>query len=150
MNLEQLAAWISMGIAFIALLFSYRTQKKVDFMEQISRLLGEKEEVAHVSLKYLQGTPLPNDKVKREELIYGLVTACLFENSDRARALCFMVIEINREKYKNEFETVLNSLKGTCNTLSEYKFSSSELDLKSTYNKIQALDKLLAGKDKQN
>ena len=69
--------------------------------------------------------------------------ACVFERSDRARALLYRVIEINRTKYGDEFREALLSIRKTFDSMEFYRFSKEELDLQTGRNRIAAVEKVV-------
>lgn len=147
-KLETVFAGISVIFAAYAIYTAKIAEKKAELSETIKNFLGEKEAVAHAAMQYLREKELPQEPHKRKVVIEALMTVCLFEKSDRARALCFMVIEKNKAKYKAEFESAYAALDETRKNLESYGFEKEELDFTSTHAKLRAIETLLNGKKK--
>ena len=69
--------------------------------------------------------------------------ACVFEGSDRARALLYRVIELNRVKYHSEFKDALQAIENTFKSMSGYQFQNEELDLSRGHRRISAVAKVV-------
>lgn len=110
--------------------------------ESIKSLLGEKESVAFAALKLLRDG-LPEKEADRKLVLSALMQACIFEGSDRARALLYRVIELNRVKYRSEFRDALQSIKDTFDSMNGYQFQKDELDLSRGARRISAVDKVV-------
>lgn len=110
--------------------------------ENIKHLLGEKESVAFAALKLLR-EGLPAGEAERKLVISALMQACVFEGSDRARALLYRVIEKNHDDNSKEFEDALQSIQDTFNIMNAYNFSKEELNLERGERRIAAVRKVV-------
>ena len=128
-------ALLSLGVT----LWMYFKAKKE---ENIKHLLGEKETVGFAALKIFN-KGLPDKENERKELISAIMQACLFERSDRARALLFRVIELNREKYSTEFSDALDLLEETNKSMQSYGFTKEQLDTATAELRISAIRKVV-------
>ncbi|MBX3255086.1 MAG: hypothetical protein KF862_13165 [Chitinophagaceae bacterium] len=110
--------------------------------EDIKLLLGEKETVGFAAVK-LMHEGLPRSTEDRKLTISAIINACLFEGSDRARAVLFYVIEHNKKKYQGEFKSELEKIKLVISTMSKYVFEKKELDLSSAETRLGAVEKII-------
>lgn len=69
--------------------------------------------------------------------------ACVFEGSDRARALLYRVIELNRLKFRDELRSALQVIGDTFASMDRYQCSKEELDLERGYRRISAVEKVV-------
>ena len=127
------------GASFIVARRSDLRSKKA---ELIKNLLGEKETVGFAALKLLQDG-LPNNERDRSLVVSSIVQACVFERSDRARALLYRVIEKNRKTYGHEFKVALESIRKTFDRMDAYKFTEEELNLGTGRTRIAAADRVI-------
>jgi hypothetical protein len=81
------AVLISVASFIIARLAGSRSKKA----EEVRNLLGDKESVAFGALKLLRDG-FPENPRDRKLVIAALMQACVFEGSDRARALLYRAI----------------------------------------------------------
>lgn len=138
--ISVMALTISMFSLIVAQLASRRAKRA----EDIKALLGEKEAVAFAGLRLLRDGLPKNDK-QRELVIPALVQACLFEGSDRARALLYMVIERNRPKYGKEIKAAVEGLSHAFERMNSYNFNQDELDLSRGRLRLGALKRVVDG-----
>jgi hypothetical protein len=115
-------------LSFVAFALAQRSSARAKRAEAITHLLGEKESVAFAALKLLRDG-LPADAKHRQLVLAALLQACVFEGSDRARALLYRVIELNRASFRAEFQDALKNIKETFNGMTRYSFKREELDL---------------------
>src|SRR5215207_3087848 len=128
-------------VAIASFVIARRADASAKKAESVKNLLGEKESVAFAALKLLRDG-LPEKESDRKLVISALMQACIFEGSDRARALLYRVVELNRAKCRSEFKDALQSIKDTFNSMSSYKFQQDELDLSRGARRISAIDKV--------
>ena len=81
-------------------------------LEDVKSLLGEKESVAFAALKLLR-EGLPAKEGDRRLVLAALMQACVFEGLDRARALLYRVIELNRVQFREELQRALRAINET-------------------------------------
>src|ERR671919_257578 len=97
---------VSVLLAIAAFVIARRADTRAKKAEAIKELLGEKESVAFAALKLLRDG-LPSRVADRQLVLPALMQACVFEGSDRARALLYRVIELNRVKFRDELRSAL-------------------------------------------
>ena len=126
---------IKLTVSIAALLISIasfaiaqRSAAKAKRAESITHLLGSKETVAFAALKLLRDG-LPNNPDERKLVLAALLQACVFVGSDRARALLYRVIELNRVPYRAELKSAALSMQETFESMNRYGFTLEELDL---------------------
>ncbi len=122
--LSIVAIVLSAGSLGVALVADRRSRNA----EAIKNLLGEKETVAFAALKLLRDG-LPKSRRQRKLVIAAVMQACIFENSDRARALLYRVIEANGDS-GGEFQEAISAIEQSFESMARYNFSQAELDLK--------------------
>lgn len=137
----SVVAVIVSSASFITASLANRRARKA---EDIQALLGEKETVAFAGLKLLE-SGLPTDGEQRRILIRAVIQACVFESSDRARALLYRVIECNRDAHRPEFEAALDEIVQTFASMNAYGFNSEELDLRRGERRVSAVQRVIAG-----
>ncbi|MFC8350046.1 hypothetical protein [Streptomyces sp. NPDC057280] len=138
-----LALVISIVSLVLARLADIRSRKA----EVIRNLLGEKETVAFGALKLLRDG-LPPKRSDRDLVIDAVMQACVFESSDRARALLYRAIELNREQHEPEFLDAFHRVEKSFKAMDVYGFSVAELDLKNGHTRLGAVGKVLGGRAK--
>jgi hypothetical protein len=135
---SALTVLISIASFIIARRADVRSKKA----EDIKNLLGEKQSVAFAALKLLR-EGLPANEKERKLVISALMQACVFEGSDRARALLYRVIEKNRATHSKEFEDALESIQNTFASMDTYNFLEEELHLERGKRRISAVRKVV-------
>lgn len=137
------------AIALTALLVSaasfyvaQRTAARAKKAAAIKELLGEKETVAFAALRLLRDG-LPRDDTERALVLAALMQACVFEGSDRARALLYRVLDENRAKYGNELAAALASIKKSFDSMNRFQFGPEDLDLERGRRRLAAVEKVL-------
>jgi hypothetical protein len=138
------AALIVSGASFALAWSSNRRIKKA---EQIKNLLGEKETVAYAALKILRDG-LPNSLSDRRLLIDALLQACVFEGSDRARAILYRVLEEHREAHRDLIGRALEKIESTFTNMDVYQFNKNELDLSRGKLRLDAVKRVVKGGSK--
>ncbi|NEU06883.1 hypothetical protein GZH53_01040 [Flavihumibacter sp. R14] len=136
------AAFSAAVISIVSFVIARRSDIRSKKAENIKNLLGEKENVAFGALKLLR-VGLPQKKTDRELLISALLQACLLEGSDRARALLYRVIEVNKLKYLKEFQKGLETMRSNFSSMDKYQFTKEELDLSRGLRRIEAIEKVI-------
>jgi hypothetical protein len=129
-------------ISVASFVIAQRAAARAKKAQAITHLLGEKETVAFAALKLLQDG-LPTNKRERTLIVAALLQASVFEGSDRARALLYRVIELNRAKFGAEFRTAFRSIKDTFESMKQYGFEASELDLNRGERRLLAVEKVI-------
>jgi hypothetical protein len=143
--MEELKLLVSVASALIALasfVVARRADARAKKTESIKNLLGEKETVAFAALKLLRDG-LPDNEADRRLVISALMQACVFEGSDRARALLYRVIELNRIKYRGEFQDAIQKIEDTFNSMKTYQFQPDELDLSRGARRISSVERVV-------
>jgi hypothetical protein len=76
-----------------------------------------------------------------------VIAACLFEKSDRARALLLKVVEKYRDTpFKTDFDREYNAFKKMIDSMRSYKFEKNEFDSGSAELRLEAVRKVLQHK----
>ena len=141
-ELKLVVATLTAALAIASFAIARRADRRSKKAENITHLLGEKENVAFAALKILRDG-LPNNAADRGLLISALMQACVFEGSDRARALLYRIIEKHRDKFAREFRSALETIEETFNSMDQYSFSLEELNLSRGKNRISAISKVV-------
>jgi uncharacterized membrane protein len=100
---KLVASILAVVISIASFIVAQRSAARSKKAEAISHLLGEKETVAFAGLRLLRDG-LPSDDKERTLVLAALLPACIFEGSDRARALLYRVVELNRASHREEFQ----------------------------------------------
>ncbi len=129
-------------IALAALFFARRADARSIRAEAINQLLGENETVGFAAIKLLTNG-LPRAKHERSLVLLAALQACIFESSDRARALLYRVIEDNMHKHGSEIRYALGVVQETYSRMDKHRFKKEQLDLTSGRNRLEALEKLI-------
>ena len=144
-ELKLLVAALTAVLAIASFVIARRADRRAKKAEDIASLLGEKENVAFAALKILRDG-LPRKEADRSLLISALMQACVFEGSDRARALLYRIIEKHRAEFGREFEFALETIERTFHSMDQYAFSRDELDLSRGQRRICAVRKVVRSK----
>jgi hypothetical protein len=139
---KLLVAVAAVFISIASFVIAREAEKRSKKAERIKNLLGEKESVAFAALKLLRDG-LPENKAERILVVSALMQACIFEGSDRARALLYRVIELNRDKYHVEFVQALNEIQETFDSMNRFQFNKEELDLERGVRRIQTVRRVI-------
>lgn len=148
--MEEIKLIVSIAAVLLSIasfVFARRSDERTRKAETIKNLLGEKETVAYAALKLLRDG-LPEEAEERRILLDAMLQACVFEGSDRARALLYRVIEKNREQYRAEIGKSLQAIRETFKSMDVYKFDKTELDLERGQRRISALQRVVEGPKK--
>jgi len=142
MNIASLivaiAAVIVAALSFIlAQMAAIRSRKA----ETVQNLLGEKETVAFGALKLMRDG-LPSKDSDRRLIIDAVIQACVFESSDRARALLYRLIEMNPRQHI-EFTRSLRSVQETFQSMEKYSFTNEQLNLDRGKRRMETIRKVL-------
>jgi hypothetical protein len=129
-------------LSFAAFALAQRSSARAKRAEAITHLLGEKESVAFAALKLLRDG-LPADAKHRQLVLAALLQACVFEGSDRARALLYRVIELNRGSHRTEFQQALKNIKDTFTGMRSYSFKPEELDLTRGHRRLSVVETVI-------
>ena len=133
---------VTVLIAIASFIIARRADIRSKKAEAIKNLLGEKETVAFAALKLLRDG-FPRNSRDRNLIVSAFMQACVFERSDRARALLYRVIEMNRARYGVELREALLSIWKTFDSMEGYGFRKEELDLHTGRNRISAVEKVI-------
>lgn len=139
---KLIVAVITVLVSAASFYIARRADVRSKKAENIQYLLGEKTTVAFAALKILDDG-LPTDLGERKLVITALMQACVFQSSDRARALLYQVIEKNREKYHSEFVMALESIEKVFKGMKVYNFLEEELNLERGERRIAAVAKVV-------
>lgn len=142
---KLIIAIIALVVSIASFMLAQYAAVKARRSEDINHLLGEKEGVAYAALKLLRDG-LPQGEKHRKLIIAALMQACVFEGSDRARALLYRVIELNRKAYQGEFTVALKTITDTFASMDAYKFPTEILDLSRGRRRIAAVHEIVDGK----
>src|SRR5213083_2951643 len=133
MDTQLLVSILAVVVSLASFSFAWAASVRAARAEEIKNLLGEKETVGFGALKLLRDG-LPGERgpasvrnfdllrrrirlrdAKQRELVIGaLIAACVFESSDRARALLYRVIEKYRHTpFNDEFRREFDEFKAT-------------------------------------
>ena len=155
-SLQTFFAFLAVAISVYVALDAKRKEKEANIKaqeaealrlkaEDIKLLLGEKETVGFAAVKLLK-EGLPKSEADRAQVISALFNGCLFEGSDRARAILFYLIHSNRDLYSNEFESAYDRFYKVITTMNDYGFDKDALDLVKAKLRIKALRTVLDNK----
>jgi hypothetical protein len=139
---KALVASLALVISIVSLVFARIADVRSRKAEVIRNLLGEKETVAFGALKLLRAG-LPSKRSDRDLVIAAVMQACVLEGSDRARALLYRAIELNREKYGPELVDAFHRVEKSFNAMDAYHFTKEELDLENGDIRLNAVGKVL-------
>lgn len=139
---KLVVAVLTVAIAIASFIIARRADVRSKKAEAVKSLLGEKESVAFAALKLLRER-LPPNEGDRRLLFAALMQACVFEGSDRARALLYRVIELNRGEFREELRTTLLAIKETFANMDQYEFTKEELDLERGRRRIGAVERVI-------
>lgn len=132
---------LSLASFAIAHLASKRAKKA----ELITHLLGNKETVAFAALKVLRDG-LPKSERDRALILASLVQTCVFSGSDRARALLYRVVEINRGAYVAELRAAASTVSETFDSMDRYQFEAEDMDLARGRRRLAGLLRVIEGR----
>lgn len=141
-TLKTFAAVAAVIVSALSFYIARLADKRAKKAELIKNLLGEKENVGFGALKLLRDG-LPKEKKDRDLIISALMQACLFEGSDRARALLYRVIENNKIDYLNELQEALSIINENFKSMEKYGFSTDELDLARGRKRLAVVEKVV-------
>jgi hypothetical protein len=139
---KLVASILAVVISIASFIVAQRSAARSKKAEAISHLLGEKETVAFAGLRLLRDG-LPSDDKERTLVLAALLQACIFEGSDRARALLYRVVELNRASHRQEFQTAMRSLKETFASMDRYGFQSDELNLDRGRKRLSCVERVI-------
>jgi hypothetical protein len=161
MSAQAVVSILALIVSLASFSFAWIASVKAARAEEVKNLLGEKETVGFGALKLLRdGLPgerksfgrrllsrsgrLRDDAEQRQLVISALMSACLFERSDRARALLYRVIEKYRStSFKEEFDREFDKLEETIESMNAYRFEKAEFNPSSSTVRLAALRKVL-------
>jgi hypothetical protein len=129
-------------ISILSLVVAQIADRRSRKAEDIRDLLGQKESVAFGALKLMRDG-LPKKQRDRDLIIAAIMQACVFESSDRARALLYRVIQNGRPKYQSEFAGALLTVVTTFDAMDRYGFPKEQLDLARGRRRIETVQKVL-------
>jgi hypothetical protein len=141
-NLKTITAIAAVILSALSFYIARLADKRAKKAELIKNLLGEKENVGFGALKLLRDG-LPKEKKDRDLIISALMQACLFEGSDRARALLYRVIEKHKMEYLTELQIALTTISENFSSMDKYKFSTEELDLARGRKRLAVVEKVV-------
>lgn len=139
---KLLVSVIAVLIAVASFIIARRVDIRAKKAEAVKTLLGNKESVAYAALKLLRDG-LPNEAEERRLVLAALMQACVFEGSDRSRALLYRVIELNRAKYRPEIQEAHKTIRDTFDSMDRYQFPKEELNLNRGRIRISAIEKVI-------
>ena len=139
---KVLLSGAALAISILSFFIAQRSAARAKKAESIYHLLGEKETVAFAALKLLRDG-LPRDLEERKLVLSALLQACVFEGSDRARALLYRVIECERKKYGNEIQDAFKSISDTFDSMDRYGFQQEELDLVRGRRRLSSVERVI-------
>ena len=139
---QLLVSFLALLISVASFIVARYSDGRSKRAEAIKSLLSERESVAFAALKLLRDG-LPEKSAERNLVLSALMQACVFEGSDRARALLYRVIELNRVKYRAELQHALKTIEDTFNSMDRFQFDAKELDLERGRRRIAAVKKVI-------
>lgn len=169
MSAEVFVAILALLVSVASFAFAWRASRRAARAEDVKTLLGEKESVGFGALKLLrEGLPGEHevsgfwswtalrsrrlrereDSKQRELIIGALIAACVFESSDRARALLFRVIEKYRcTRFRSDFDHQYEVFETSVDSTVKYGFTKDEFDPKNPKVRLEAIRKVLEHDD---
>ena len=147
MNVELLKAngpTITAIIAEVLFFYNREKDKKGQKMQDLNNFLGNKEPVAFAAFKILREKGFKGSEEEKKEQIYTVIQGCLFEGSDRARAILYHVVNKYKDEkeYASHFNEAFNHLIETSKEIYEWKLSENELDCKNFSARMSVLRKI--------
>ena len=139
---KLVVAVLTVAIAIASFIIARRADLRAKEAEDIKSLLGERESVAFAALKLLR-EGLPAKERDRRLVVAALMQACVFVGSDRARALLYRVIELNRVQFREELRTALRTINETFASMDKYQFEPEVLNLERGRRRIAAVEKVV-------
>ncbi|HTW72023.1 MAG TPA: hypothetical protein VMB34_30455 [Acetobacteraceae bacterium] len=136
-------AGMAFGVSFSTFAIAEWRNRRARKAERIKNLLGDRSTIAYAALRILD-EGLPEKKSERAPVIEAIIHACIFESSDRARALLYQVIDRNRQ-YRNEFDAALQRVEDTFRNMSAFGFEPELLDLARGRKRISAVSTAIKG-----
>ena len=138
--LKTLGPTLTAVLAVLLFFYNFRKDKKAEKVQERNNFLGGKEPVAFAAFKILrEGFEGSNKEIK--EQVYTVIQGCLFEGSDRARALLYhVVIKHKNGKYASYFKEAYDHVIETSKEL--INISKDELDRKNFDLRVSALEKI--------
>ena len=143
-TVKTVAAVVAVVLSIISLVSARVQAAKAKRTQAISNLLGEKETVAFAALKLLRDG-LPVNAKERALVIAAVLQACIFEGADRARALLYRVIELNREDHREELSAAMRLIEETFASMDRYEFEKDELDLARGKRRLSCVKRVVEG-----
>jgi hypothetical protein len=141
-GLKTAIALTALILSAASFIVAQRSAARAKKAEAIKELLGEKETVAFAALRLLRDG-LPRNDAERALVLAAVMQACVFEGSDRARALLYRVLDENRAKYSKELTAAFRSIKETFSSMDKFKFRPEDLDLERGRRRLAAVEKVL-------
>ena len=141
-ELQTAIAFIALIIAAASFIIAQHSAARAKKADAIKELLGKKETVAFAALKLLRDG-LPRNDQERAVVLAAVMQACVFEGSDRSRALLYRVLDENTAMYSKEISTAFKSIKRTFNSMDKFEFTKEQLDLKRGRRRLTAVEKVL-------
>ena len=139
--LKTLGPTLTALIAAFLFFYNIRKDKKAEKVQQRNNFLGGKEPVAYAAFKILREGFEGSDKEIKEQ-VYTVIQGCLFEGSNRARALLYHVVIKHRNgKYAPYFKEAYDHVVETSGELND--ISTDELNRKKFDLRVSALEKIL-------
>lgn len=124
-TLSNSLSFLALLVSAISFLTAWCADRRTRKAESIKELLGEKESVAFAALR-LNRDGLPKNKRQRNLIIEALIQACIFEGSDRTRALLYFVIQKNYKSYSKQFEHSYKTVASIFKVMGDYKKSTDQ------------------------
>jgi hypothetical protein len=141
-ELKTAIALTALLVSAASFIVAQRSAARANKAEAIKELLGEKETVAFAALRLLRDG-LPGNGAERALVLAAVMQACVFEGSDRARALLYRVLDENRAKYSKELTAAFRSIKETFASMDKFQFRPEDLDLERGRRRLAAVEKVL-------
>jgi hypothetical protein len=141
--LGTVIAGMAFGVSFSTFAIAEWRNRRARRAERIRNLLGDRSTIAYAALRILD-EGLPQKQEERRAIIEAIIHACIFEGSDRARALLYQVIDQNRQ-YRNEFDGALQRVEASFRNMSAFGFEPEELDPALGLRRISAVSKAIKG-----
>jgi len=138
--LKALGPTLTAIIAAFLFFYNLRKDKKAEKVEELNKFLGGKEPVSNAAFKILREGFEGSDREIKEQ-VYMVIQGCIFEGSNRARAILYhVVIKHKNGKYAAYFKEAYDLVMETSKVLND--INSDELDRKNFDLRVSALEKL--------
>ena len=142
MDLQTALSGFAVMVAVSALGLSAYAEHQRRKSEALKELLGEKESVAFAALRLIRDG-LPRGMSDRSTTLDAVMQACVFERSDRSRALLYRVLDDNRTTHGEQIDAAYRRIKATFDSMARFGFTREQLDLSNGLVRLETVERVL-------